>query len=176
MNVMVITHGSFSQHQTITTNLHLFFRWKTHRWHPCTLVPDSVQQGMKGASESCGKGLEMRGKKFVSCKRVNSLGMLLYPPVVALPLSYIECCAHIWMCSLLWALLCSFALYSVWSVNAACRNSRCDYDRMEVKAVKHHIQCKRNSLPLGHRCIKKEKHISKLFNLQSCFVLVMLVI
>ncbi|XP_016097128.1 thrombospondin type-1 domain-containing protein 7B-like [Sinocyclocheilus grahami] len=40
------------------------YRWKTHRWHPCTLVPDSVQQGMTGASESCGKGLEMRG---VSC-------------------------------------------------------------------------------------------------------------
>ncbi|XP_052004347.1 thrombospondin type-1 domain-containing protein 7B-like [Xyrauchen texanus] len=40
------------------------YRWNTHKWHPCTLVPDSVQQGMTGVSESCGKGLEMRG---VSC-------------------------------------------------------------------------------------------------------------
>lgn len=60
---MVTTQGTFFQHQTIITNLHLFFRWKAHKWHPCTLVPDSVQQGMAGASESCGKGLEMRGER-----------------------------------------------------------------------------------------------------------------
>jgi len=98
MNVMVITHGTFSQHQIVTTNLHLFFRWKTHRWHPCTLVPDSVQQGMKGAGESCGKGLEMRGKKFVSCKRVNSLGMLLYIHLLLLCLWAILNAVHIYEC------------------------------------------------------------------------------
>ncbi|TRY95360.1 hypothetical protein DNTS_002845 [Danionella cerebrum] len=38
------------------------YRWKIHRWHPCTLVPDAVQQGLTGATESCGKGLEMRGE------------------------------------------------------------------------------------------------------------------
>uniref|UniRef100_A0AAY4ECW1 Thrombospondin type-1 domain-containing protein 7A n=1 Tax=Denticeps clupeoides TaxID=299321 RepID=A0AAY4ECW1_9TELE len=38
-------------------------RWKTHKWHPCTLVPDSVRQGITGGGESCGKGLEIRGRK-----------------------------------------------------------------------------------------------------------------
>ncbi|MBN3300954.1 THS7B protein, partial [Amia calva] len=37
------------------------YRWKTHKWHQCTIVPDSVRQGMTGASESCGRGLETRG-------------------------------------------------------------------------------------------------------------------
>ncbi|KAI4875453.1 hypothetical protein NFI96_000520 [Prochilodus magdalenae] len=37
------------------------YRWRTHKWHPCTLVPDSVRQGMAGAGESCGRGLEVRG-------------------------------------------------------------------------------------------------------------------
>ncbi|XP_041940176.1 thrombospondin type-1 domain-containing protein 7B isoform X1 [Alosa sapidissima] len=40
------------------------FRWRTHKWHPCTLVPDAVRQGITGPGEACGKGLEVRG---VSC-------------------------------------------------------------------------------------------------------------
>ncbi|XP_072556633.1 thrombospondin type-1 domain-containing protein 7B-like isoform X1 [Paramormyrops kingsleyae] len=37
------------------------YRWKIHKWHQCTLVPDSVQQGLTGVGESCGRGLEIRG-------------------------------------------------------------------------------------------------------------------
>lgn len=37
-------------------------RWRTHKWHPCTLVPDAVRQGITGPGEACGKGLEVRGK------------------------------------------------------------------------------------------------------------------
>ncbi|XP_035379499.1 thrombospondin type-1 domain-containing protein 7B isoform X3 [Electrophorus electricus] len=44
------------------------YRWRTHRWHPCTLVPDSVRQGMTGASQSCGRGLETRA---LSCMDEN---------------------------------------------------------------------------------------------------------
>ncbi|KAM6984977.1 thrombospondin type-1 domain-containing protein 7B [Aplochiton taeniatus] len=40
------------------------YRWQKHKWHTCTLVPDSVRQGMAGPVESCGNGLETRG---VSC-------------------------------------------------------------------------------------------------------------
>ncbi|XP_036432693.1 thrombospondin type-1 domain-containing protein 7B [Colossoma macropomum] len=44
------------------------YRWTTHKWHSCTLVPDSVRQGMAGAGESCGRGLETRG---LSCMDEN---------------------------------------------------------------------------------------------------------
>ncbi|XP_064167589.1 thrombospondin type-1 domain-containing protein 7B isoform X1 [Anguilla rostrata] len=37
------------------------YRWKTHRWNQCVLVPDSVRQGLAGPGESCGRGLETRG-------------------------------------------------------------------------------------------------------------------
>uniref|UniRef100_A0A8C9U5U9 Thrombospondin type-1 domain-containing protein 7A n=1 Tax=Scleropages formosus TaxID=113540 RepID=A0A8C9U5U9_SCLFO len=36
------------------------YRWKTHKWHQCTLVPESVRQGLTGMGESCGRGLEIR--------------------------------------------------------------------------------------------------------------------
>ncbi|KAG7464148.1 hypothetical protein MATL_G00184190 [Megalops atlanticus] len=42
------------------------YRWKLHRWHQCTLVPESVRQGTTGASESCGRGLETRVVTCVS--------------------------------------------------------------------------------------------------------------
>uniref|UniRef100_A0A3B5A609 Thrombospondin type 1 domain containing 7B n=1 Tax=Stegastes partitus TaxID=144197 RepID=A0A3B5A609_9TELE len=37
--------------------------WRTHKWHSCTLVPDSVRRGLSGPAEACGNGLETR----VSC-------------------------------------------------------------------------------------------------------------
>ncbi|XP_056145668.1 thrombospondin type-1 domain-containing protein 7B [Lampris incognitus] len=41
------------------------YRWKTHKWHTCTLVPDSVRQGMAGPADLCGDGLETRGASCV---------------------------------------------------------------------------------------------------------------
>uniref|UniRef100_A0A3B1IIX4 Thrombospondin type-1 domain-containing protein 7A n=1 Tax=Astyanax mexicanus TaxID=7994 RepID=A0A3B1IIX4_ASTMX len=41
------------------------YRWRTHKWHSCMLVPDSVRQGMSGAAESCGRGLETRALSCV---------------------------------------------------------------------------------------------------------------
>ncbi|KAM4608386.1 thrombospondin type-1 domain-containing protein 7B [Polymixia lowei] len=41
------------------------YRWKTHKWHSCTLVPDSVRQGLAGPGEFCGNGLETRGVRCV---------------------------------------------------------------------------------------------------------------
>ncbi|XP_062313300.1 thrombospondin type-1 domain-containing protein 7B [Osmerus eperlanus] len=41
------------------------YRWKTHKWQACTLVPDSVRQGMAGPVEACGNGLETRGLSCV---------------------------------------------------------------------------------------------------------------
>uniref|UniRef100_A0A1A8PEM2 Thrombospondin type-1 domain-containing protein 7A n=3 Tax=Nothobranchius TaxID=28779 RepID=A0A1A8PEM2_9TELE len=40
------------------------YRWRMHKWHSCTLVPDSVRRGLSGSGEACGNGLETRG---VSC-------------------------------------------------------------------------------------------------------------
>uniref|UniRef100_A0A6Q2XA47 Thrombospondin type-1 domain-containing protein 7A n=1 Tax=Esox lucius TaxID=8010 RepID=A0A6Q2XA47_ESOLU len=40
------------------------YRWQTHRWQLCSLVPDSIRQGKAGPTEPCGDGLEARG---VSC-------------------------------------------------------------------------------------------------------------
>uniref|UniRef100_A0A672IN76 Thrombospondin type-1 domain-containing protein 7A n=1 Tax=Salarias fasciatus TaxID=181472 RepID=A0A672IN76_SALFA len=40
------------------------YRWRTHKWHTCTLVPDSVRRGLSGPAEACGNGLETRG---ISC-------------------------------------------------------------------------------------------------------------
>lgn len=40
------------------------YRWRTHKWHSCTLVPESVRRGLSGTGEACGNGLESRG---VSC-------------------------------------------------------------------------------------------------------------
>ncbi|KAA0707575.1 Thrombospondin type-1 domain-containing protein 7B [Triplophysa tibetana] len=36
------------------------YRWQTHRWHQCILVPDSVRQVVGGPTEACGMGLEVR--------------------------------------------------------------------------------------------------------------------
>lgn len=140
LKMMSTTQGTFSQHQTITKNLHLFFSWKTHRWHPCTLVPDSVQQGMTGASESCGKGLEMRGKRSLFHVKEWIL-MVQYKAT---------CCCSAFE---LYASLCTYmnvfiALSSALFIGTV---------QVEVKAVKHHRQCKRNCLPLGHRWFKKKK-------------------
>ncbi|XP_060733030.1 thrombospondin type-1 domain-containing protein 7B [Tachysurus vachellii] len=40
------------------------YRWRTHKWQPCTLVPESVLQGTLGVREACGRGLE---KRALSC-------------------------------------------------------------------------------------------------------------
>ncbi|XP_008946122.1 PREDICTED: thrombospondin type-1 domain-containing protein 7B-like, partial [Merops nubicus] len=36
------------------------YRWKTHRWSHCVLVPDSVRQSVPGHNEACGHGLQSR--------------------------------------------------------------------------------------------------------------------
>ncbi|XP_026503553.1 thrombospondin type-1 domain-containing protein 7B [Terrapene carolina triunguis] len=36
------------------------YRWKTHKWSHCILVPDSVRQGILGINEACGRGLQSR--------------------------------------------------------------------------------------------------------------------
>ncbi|XP_059826219.1 thrombospondin type-1 domain-containing protein 7B isoform X2 [Hypanus sabinus] len=41
------------------------YRWKTHKWHHCSLAPDYVRQRTIGATEACGSGLQSRG---VICK------------------------------------------------------------------------------------------------------------
>lgn len=41
-------------------------RWRTHKWHSCILVPDSVRRGLPGPGEACGKGLETRGRCSLS--------------------------------------------------------------------------------------------------------------
>ncbi len=41
---------------------HFFFRWKTHKWRRCQLVPWSVRQDSPGAQETCGPGLQIRGE------------------------------------------------------------------------------------------------------------------
>ncbi|MGH0120071.1 UNVERIFIED_CONTAM: hypothetical protein FKN15_062761 [Acipenser sinensis] len=42
------------------------YKWKPHKWHQCTIVPDSVRQGIIGAGEACGQGLVTR---VVTCLR-----------------------------------------------------------------------------------------------------------
>ncbi|XP_075367640.1 thrombospondin type-1 domain-containing protein 7B isoform X6 [Mycteria americana] len=42
------------------------YRWKTHRWSHCVLVPDSVRQGVPGHSEACGHGLQSRAVTCLS--------------------------------------------------------------------------------------------------------------
>ncbi|NWV59055.1 THS7B protein, partial [Malurus elegans] len=42
------------------------YRWKSHRWSPCVLVPDSVRQGVPGQSEPCGHGLQARAVTCLS--------------------------------------------------------------------------------------------------------------
>lgn len=40
-----------------------YFRWKTHKWRKCQLVPWFLRQNSAGAQETCGPGLQTRGKK-----------------------------------------------------------------------------------------------------------------
>ncbi|NXT48186.1 THS7B protein, partial [Pluvianellus socialis] len=42
------------------------YRWKTHRWSHCVLVPDSVRQAVPGHSEACGHGLQSRAVTCLS--------------------------------------------------------------------------------------------------------------
>ncbi|XP_037119281.1 thrombospondin type-1 domain-containing protein 7A-like isoform X2 [Syngnathus acus] len=42
------------------------YRWKTHKWRRCQMVPWSVRQDSPGAQETCGSGLQVRA---VSCRR-----------------------------------------------------------------------------------------------------------
>ncbi|XP_040325481.1 thrombospondin type-1 domain-containing protein 7A-like [Herpailurus yagouaroundi] len=39
------------------------YRWKTHKWRRCQLVPWSVQQDSPGAQEGCGPGRQARGER-----------------------------------------------------------------------------------------------------------------
>ncbi|KAM5279638.1 thrombospondin type-1 domain-containing protein 7B [Ctenodactylus gundi] len=42
------------------------YRWKTQKWSPCVLVPESIRQGIMGTSEACGKGLQTRAVSCIS--------------------------------------------------------------------------------------------------------------
>ncbi|XP_068051274.1 thrombospondin type-1 domain-containing protein 7B isoform X2 [Anomalospiza imberbis] len=42
------------------------YRWRSHRWSPCVLVPASVRQGLPGQSEACGHGLQSRAVTCLS--------------------------------------------------------------------------------------------------------------
>uniref|UniRef100_A0A8D2MIA5 Thrombospondin type-1 domain-containing protein 7A n=1 Tax=Zonotrichia albicollis TaxID=44394 RepID=A0A8D2MIA5_ZONAL len=44
------------------------YRWKSHRWSPCVLVPASVRQGPPGQSEACGHGLQSRAVTCLSAQ------------------------------------------------------------------------------------------------------------
>ncbi|XP_043995053.1 thrombospondin type-1 domain-containing protein 7A isoform X3 [Gambusia affinis] len=44
------------------------YRWKTHKWRRCQLVPWSVRQDTPGAQETCGPGIQFRA---VSCRKLD---------------------------------------------------------------------------------------------------------
>uniref|UniRef100_I3JH86 Thrombospondin type 1 domain containing 7A n=1 Tax=Oreochromis niloticus TaxID=8128 RepID=I3JH86_ORENI len=44
------------------------FRWKTHKWRKCQLVPWFLRQDTPGAQETCGPGLQTRA---VSCRQLD---------------------------------------------------------------------------------------------------------
>ncbi|XP_037532443.1 thrombospondin type-1 domain-containing protein 7A [Nematolebias whitei] len=44
------------------------FRWKTHKWRKCQLVPWSLRKDSPGAQETCGPGLQTRA---VSCRQLD---------------------------------------------------------------------------------------------------------
>uniref|UniRef100_A0A669PYP8 Thrombospondin type-1 domain-containing protein 7A n=1 Tax=Phasianus colchicus TaxID=9054 RepID=A0A669PYP8_PHACC len=54
------------------------YRWKTHRWSHCVLVPESVRQNVLGHNEACGHGLQSRGR---SRKRDKCQNTEVYPQV-----------------------------------------------------------------------------------------------
>uniref|UniRef100_A0A4W4FBY4 Thrombospondin type-1 domain-containing protein 7A n=1 Tax=Electrophorus electricus TaxID=8005 RepID=A0A4W4FBY4_ELEEL len=45
------------------------YRWKTHKWRRCQMVPWSIRRENKGAQETCGVGLQTRA---VSCRQLDS--------------------------------------------------------------------------------------------------------
>ncbi|KAM6967936.1 thrombospondin type-1 domain-containing protein 7A-like [Aplochiton taeniatus] len=64
------------------------YRWKTHKWRRCQLVPWHIRQQSYGAQEMCGPGLQTRA---VSCRQLDGtqadIGMCLkvnsaMPPVI----------------------------------------------------------------------------------------------
>lgn len=55
----------------IISHLILMVRWKTHKWRRCRLVPWSIRQDSPGAQETCGPGLQFRGRKLMN--RANTL-------------------------------------------------------------------------------------------------------
>ncbi|XP_030638046.1 thrombospondin, type I, domain containing 7Ab [Chanos chanos] len=44
------------------------YRWKTHKWRKCQLVPWTIRQDSAGAQEMCGPGLQTRA---VSCRKLD---------------------------------------------------------------------------------------------------------
>ncbi|XP_057684140.1 thrombospondin type-1 domain-containing protein 7A isoform X2 [Corythoichthys intestinalis] len=44
------------------------YRWKTHKWRRCQMVPWSIRQDSPGAQETCGSGLQVRA---VSCRKLD---------------------------------------------------------------------------------------------------------
>ncbi|KAG8139036.1 hypothetical protein E2320_001838, partial [Naja naja] len=44
----------------------IFYRWKTHKWRRCQLVPWYVRQDSPGAQETCGPGLQARA---ITCRK-----------------------------------------------------------------------------------------------------------
>ncbi|NXO34104.1 THS7B protein, partial [Locustella ochotensis] len=42
------------------------YRWKSHRWSSCVLVPEAVRQGLPGHGEPCGHGLQSRAVTCLS--------------------------------------------------------------------------------------------------------------
>ncbi|XP_073780615.1 thrombospondin, type I, domain containing 7Ab isoform X3 [Danio rerio] len=44
------------------------YRWKTHKWRKCQLVPWSIRRDSKGAQENCGAGIQTRA---VSCRQLD---------------------------------------------------------------------------------------------------------
>ncbi|XP_015252845.1 PREDICTED: thrombospondin type-1 domain-containing protein 7B, partial [Cyprinodon variegatus] len=93
------------------------YRWRMHKWHSCTLVPDSVRRGLSGSGEACGNGLETRG---ISC--VGEDGM---------PANMTECLqwagpfpSHIRKCRVACKEDCTLTAWSKFSECAGCGSSR----------------------------------------------------
>ncbi|XP_063789788.1 thrombospondin type-1 domain-containing protein 7B isoform X1 [Pseudophryne corroboree] len=50
----------YEERECETVPVCLMYRWKPHAWKQCVLVPDYVRQGITGASDSCGHGIQTR--------------------------------------------------------------------------------------------------------------------
>ncbi|KAI7806178.1 putative thrombospondin type-1 domain-containing protein 7A-like [Triplophysa rosa] len=44
------------------------YRWKTHKWRKCQLVPWSIRRDSRGAQENCGAGVQTRA---ISCRQLD---------------------------------------------------------------------------------------------------------